>query len=105
MFTVFLTGTTRPTRYTVLHDESEFTGDEIQKTTYYLSHLFPRCSKVVSVPPPVLYSHLGAKRARSYLQILDNNRGQLFGERELNPDERANINQRIAVRPSLQNIL
>ena len=57
------------------------------------------------MPPPVLYAHLVAKRARSYLQVIDNNRGQLFGERELNPHERANINQRIVVRPNLQNIL
>ena len=57
------------------------------------------------MPPPVLYSHLAAKRARSYLYILDNNRGQLYGERELNPEERVDINKRIAVRPNLQNTL
>lgn len=40
-------GTTRPSRYIVLYNDSNFTGDEIHKTTYYLSHLFPRCTKVV----------------------------------------------------------
>ncbi|KAK4336886.1 hypothetical protein RND71_043713 [Anisodus tanguticus] len=80
-------GTSRPTRYIVLHDESEFSGDEIQRATNNLSYLFPRCLKAVSVPPPVLYSHLAAKRARSYLITLDNNRGLIWGENPLEQNE------------------
>ena len=89
-----------------MHDDAkDFTADDLQKTTYFLSHLFTRCSKVVSVPPPVLYSHLAAKRARSYLYILDNNRGQVYGEKELSQNERMDINARIVVKPSLKNTL
>lgn len=112
MFSLFLSsahfgalGTSRPTRYIVLHDDSEFSGDDIQKTTNLLSYLFPRCTKATSIPPAVSYAHLAAKRARSYLLILDNNRGQVFGENELTPDEIKDVNKKIEVKDEMKNIL
>jgi len=98
-------GTSRPTRYVCLHDDTDFSGDEIQRTTYLLSYLFPRCNKSVSIPPPVLFSHLVAKRARSFLFTLDNNRGQVFGEKELTMEEVRALNEQIKVKESLKNIL
>lgn len=98
-------GTSRPTRYIVLHDDSEFSGDEIQQTTNLLSYLFPRCTKAVSVPPPILYAHLSCKRARSYLFTIDNNRGTTFGEKECTPSEIKELNQKIQVKENLRSIL
>lgn len=53
----------------------------------------------------MLYAHLSAKRARSYLFTLDDNRGQTFGELELTPAEIKDLNKRIEVKTSLKNIL
>lgn len=86
----------------MLHDDTDFTGDEIQQTTNLLSYLFPRCTKAVSVPPPVLYAHLSCKRARSYLAIVDN-RG--FSEQEATPEQIKEMNQKIQVKENLRSIL
>ncbi|RIA92803.1 Piwi domain-containing protein [Glomus cerebriforme] len=61
-----LQGTTRPTHYYVLHDENNFSADDIQNLTYRLSYLYARCSSAISVVPPIAYAHLLAARARLY---------------------------------------
>jgi len=98
-------GTTRPTRYTILYDQSGFSVDDIQKVTYYLCHLFPRCMKTISLVPAVNYSHHAAKRGRSYLSVLDhtldNRGGSIFGEKELTPEEIEDRNKRIQVHDNL----
>ena len=88
-----------------MHDDTDFSGDEIQQTTNVLSYLFPRCLKAVSIPPAVLYAHLACKRARSYLFTLDNNRGHTFGEKEATPDEIKELNQKIEVKSNLRSVL
>ncbi|KAG1685940.1 Protein argonaute-4 [Nymphon striatum] len=60
-------GTSRPTHYYILHDDNNFTADEMQKLTYYLCHTYVRCSKSVSMPSPAYYAHLVAFRARYHL--------------------------------------
>ncbi|XP_044739268.1 protein argonaute-2-like isoform X2 [Chrysoperla carnea] len=62
-----LQGVSRPTRYCVLLDEHNFDEDDIQELTYYLCHLFARCTRSVSYPAPTYYAHLAAFRARNYL--------------------------------------
>jgi eukaryotic translation initiation factor 2C len=57
-------GTSRPTKYTVLADGSNFSSDEIQQLTYNLCWLYQRCTRAVSIPTPVYYAHLAAARAR-----------------------------------------
>jgi len=59
-------GTSRPTHYHVLWDESNMTADEMEKLTYYLCHLYSRCTRSVSYPAPTYYAHLLADRARKY---------------------------------------
>lgn len=41
--------------------------DEIEKLTYYLCHMFARCTRSVSYPAPTYYAHLAAFRARSLI--------------------------------------
>ncbi|XP_021941607.1 protein argonaute-2-like [Zootermopsis nevadensis] len=61
-------GVSRPTRYHVLcNDDNHMTKNEIEELTYYLCHMFSRCTRSVSYPAPTYYAHLAAYRARVYL--------------------------------------
>ena len=57
-----LQGTSKPTSYHLLFDESDFKADDLQKLTYYLCHLYSRCERSVSYPAPTYYAHLAAFR-------------------------------------------
>ncbi|KAJ1971850.1 hypothetical protein H4R33_007142, partial [Dimargaris cristalligena] len=59
-----LQGTSRPTHYTVLHDENKFTADSLQVLTNQMCYLFPRCTRSVSLCPPAYFADLLAFRAR-----------------------------------------
>ncbi|XP_067121683.1 protein argonaute-2-like [Centruroides vittatus] len=60
-------GTSRPSHYTVLWDDNNFTADQLQLLTYSLCHTYVRCTRTISVPCPVMYAHLAAYRAKQYL--------------------------------------
>ncbi|CAG8488744.1 11583_t:CDS:10 [Funneliformis caledonium] len=59
-----LQGTSRPTHYHVLFDENAFTSDALQVLSYNLCYLFARCTRAVSLVPPVYYAHIVCRRAR-----------------------------------------
>ncbi|XP_004508550.1 protein argonaute PNH1-like [Cicer arietinum] len=61
-------GTSRPVHYNVLWDENNFSADEIQSLTNNLCYTYARCTRSVSVVPPVYYAHLAAYRARFYME-------------------------------------
>ncbi|RDD36036.1 Protein argonaute-2 [Trichoplax sp. H2] len=63
-------GTSRPTHYHVLLDENKLSADSLQEFTYQLCHVYCRCTRSVSIPAPVYYSHHLAFRARSYITQL-----------------------------------
>jgi eukaryotic translation initiation factor 2C len=104
-------GTSRPVHYYVLYDEICAPADEIQKMTYYLSYLYPRCTKSISVPPPVMYAHLSAKRARSHIFIIDESDGQSTvssgsgGYRQLSEHETQVLNDKLVVQQKLNGVL
>jgi len=102
-----LKGTSRPARYTVIYDNSPFSSDDLQKTVYYLCHLFARCSKAVGLVPPLIYSHLKGKRVRFYLssmpQYADLGPGQEFFAE--NAKRMKALNEQTKVKPSLKNRL
>ncbi|GJY17247.1 argonaute 2-like protein, partial [Tanacetum coccineum] len=54
---------------TVIWDENGFSSDEMQKLIYHLSYLFARCSKPVSLVPPVYYAHLAAYRGQMLQEV------------------------------------
>ncbi|VVC42413.1 Hypothetical protein CINCED_3A015370 [Cinara cedri] len=60
-------GTSRPTKYHLIWDDSSFTEDEIEKLTFYLCFITARCTSSISYPAPTYYAHLAAFRARSYI--------------------------------------
>ncbi|PKK79735.1 Piwi-domain-containing protein [Rhizophagus irregularis] len=59
-----LQGTSRPTHYHVLLDENGFNSDSLQTLSYNLCYVFARCTRAVSLVPPVYYAHLVCARAR-----------------------------------------
>lgn len=59
-----LQGTSRPSHYHVVHDEHNFSADDLQNLSYQLCYTFARCTRSVSVVTPVYYAHLVAFRAR-----------------------------------------
>ncbi|CAL8144681.1 unnamed protein product [Orchesella dallaii] len=65
---VGIQGTSKPTRYHVLHDDCNFTMDELERLTYYLCYTFVRCTHPVSVPCVTYYAHIAAFRARALLE-------------------------------------
>ncbi|KRY06396.1 Protein argonaute-2, partial [Trichinella spiralis] len=56
-------GTSRPTRYHVLFDESNLDVNAMQLIAYYLCHIYGRCDRSVSIPVPVYFAHLVCARA------------------------------------------
>ncbi|KAG8228779.1 hypothetical protein J437_LFUL006657 [Ladona fulva] len=75
-------GTSRPTKYHLLWDDSDFSTDELEALTYHLCHMFSRCTRSVSYPAPTYYAHLGAFRARVYIGDSDINLDKLPQEQE-----------------------
>ena len=63
-------GTSRPAHYHVLYDDSGFKSDTLQSFTYALCHLYARCTRAVSYPPPTYYAHHAAMRARHHVAHL-----------------------------------
>ncbi|OQR66449.1 translation initiation factor 2C-like [Tropilaelaps mercedesae] len=61
-------GTSVPAHYHIVYDDAGHTIEELEKLSYYLCFMFARCSKSVSIPAPVFYAHLAAKRAKEYIK-------------------------------------
>ncbi|MPC14127.1 Protein argonaute-2 [Portunus trituberculatus] len=53
-------GTSRPTHYHVLWDDSDLPMELLQNLTYAMCHLYSRCTRSVSIPTPAYYAHLVA---------------------------------------------
>ncbi|KAL3222360.1 hypothetical protein MRX96_028457 [Rhipicephalus microplus] len=60
-------GTSKPSHYYIVWDDSDFSADDLQKLSFYLCHTYARCSRSVSIPAPVYYAHLAASRAKNHV--------------------------------------
>ncbi|KAK1268366.1 Protein argonaute 2 [Acorus gramineus] len=73
-----LIGTSKSTHYHVLMDDIGFDPGEVQRMTYHLCYTFARCTKPVSLVPPVFYADIAAYRGRAHHEarmVLLNSRG------------------------------
>lgn len=61
-------GVAKPTKYCTLFDDNNMDNDTIEQLTYYLCHMFSRCTRSVSYPAPTYYAHLAAARAKVYIE-------------------------------------
>ncbi|KAG5325951.1 AGO2 protein, partial [Acromyrmex heyeri] len=61
-------GTARPTKYRCICNDSKFDEDDLEEMTYFLCHIYSRCTRSVSYPAPTYYAHLAAFRGRALLQ-------------------------------------
>ncbi|KAJ8955580.1 hypothetical protein NQ318_001410, partial [Aromia moschata] len=61
-------GVAKPTKYCTLWDDIGMSNDDIEELTYFLCHMFTRCTRSVSYPAPTYYAHLAAARAKVYIE-------------------------------------
>lgn len=64
---VAIQGTGKAAKYSLLYDEIGLKMMELQLLTYWLTYMYCRCNRSVSVVTPVYYAHWAAKRARHQL--------------------------------------
>ncbi|TFK35934.1 argonaute-like protein [Crucibulum laeve] len=65
-----LLGTSRPSHYSILHDDNEFSADAMQSLSFALCHVYARSTRSVSIPAPVYYADIVCSRARNHFDPL-----------------------------------
>jgi hypothetical protein len=100
----------------ILRDDNGLSSDNMQMLSYYLCFLYVRCIKSISIPTPVMYAHLAAKRAKAHIVARDDDNAseQSGGRRQRMTDEEraehesrmiADLNERVKVNELLKSKL
>ena len=92
-------GTSRPTHYHVLWDDSDFNADELQSLSFMLCHLYVRCTRSVSIPAPAYYAHHVAFRARYHLQKEEGSTSSDSGSKDEQTERLERNNLKAIVKP------
>jgi eukaryotic translation initiation factor 2C len=61
-----LLGTSRPSHYSVIHDDNNFSPDALQALSFALTHVYARATRSVSIPAPVYYADIVCSRAKNH---------------------------------------
>jgi eukaryotic translation initiation factor 2C len=61
-----LLGTSRPSHYSVIHDDNKFSADALQALSFALTHVYARATRSVSIPAPVYYADIVCSRAKNH---------------------------------------
>ena len=64
---VAIQGTAKAAKYTLIYDEIGMKISELELLTYWISYMYSRCNRSVSIATPSYYAHWAAKRARHLL--------------------------------------
>ncbi|CAG8451565.1 6557_t:CDS:10 [Ambispora gerdemannii] len=96
-----LQGTCRPCHYHVLYDENGLDPDHLQSLSYNLCYVYARCTRSVSMVPPVYYAHLACMRTRFHLHEA-NDSSETSSATET---EEGGQSMFVAVRPELQRVM
>ncbi|KAL7748971.1 hypothetical protein RI367_005619 [Sorochytrium milnesiophthora] len=64
-------GLAKPTRYTLLYDDSNFTPDQLAEFTFRSTFQWSRGTRSVMMPPPAYFAHVCAARARAHIVKCD----------------------------------
>ncbi|GBC10173.1 hypothetical protein RclHR1_00940014 [Rhizophagus clarus] len=92
-------GTSRPAHYHVLFDENGFNADSLQTLTYNLCYIYARCTRSVSMVPPVYYAHLISARAKLHVH------GDLYSDTESSVDSTGGTATFGVVKQELQRVM
>ena len=65
---MIIKGTSKPCHYSVLHDDNDFTMNQVTLLCHYLCHIYSKSTTSVSYPAPTYYADLCAERGRLYLR-------------------------------------
>lgn len=83
----------------MLYDENTLDANTIEKITHYLTFVFARCTRSISVPAPCRYADLAAYRARIHLYEIEKIPNLSDEKRE------AMLKKAIQVDPALRDLL
>ncbi|CAA2934405.1 argonaute 2 [Olea europaea subsp. europaea] len=99
-------GTSKPTHYYVLWDENYFTSDSLQKLIHHMCFTFARCTKPVSLVPPVYYADLVAYRGRLFQEVAMELQSRESSSSSSSSAAAASFDQSFyTLHPELQNIM
>ncbi|THU91564.1 argonaute-like protein [Dendrothele bispora CBS 962.96] len=67
-----LIGNSRPSHYSVLHDDNNFSVDALQSLCSTLCHAYAPSTRSISIPAPVYYADMVCARAKNHFDPLGN---------------------------------
>ena len=73
-----LQGSCRVPSYHVLHDDTGWPLDVVERLTYDLCYGHYKCNRSVSVPIPIYYADALAERTAGYSELAPEQRQRLF---------------------------
>ncbi|CAG8587596.1 7850_t:CDS:10 [Ambispora gerdemannii] len=98
-----LQGTCRPCHYQVLYDENRLGPDRLQLLSYNLCYVYVRCTRSVSMVPPVYYAHLACLRTRFHMHSINDSFSETSSTAET--EEGGQRSSFVAVKPELQRVM